>query len=85
MFREKLNHWVRILKRAELTMTIVWIKSNNKQFSAYEVDGPKAAMSNLMQVAEDVLWVIFEEKVSQFGVLGNPFPCGWRHYGLDMG
>lgn len=33
-------------------------------------------MSNLMQVTEDVLWVIFEEEVSHFGVLGHPFSGG---------
>lgn len=42
-------------------------------------------MSDLVQVAEDVLGVIFEEEVGQLGVLRHPFPCGRRHYGLDMG
>lgn len=61
------------------------MNKEQKQWWSYKVDGPKAAMSNLMQVTEDVLWVIFEEEVSHFGVLGHPFSCGWRHYGLDMG
>lgn len=42
-------------------------------------------MSDLMQVTEDVFGVIFVEKVGQLGVLQPSFPCGWRHYGLDMG
>lgn len=53
--------------------------------STYKVDGPKAAMSNLVQVTEDVLGIIFKEEVSQLGVLWHPFPRGRRHYGLDMG
>lgn len=51
----------------------------------YKVDGPKAAMSDLMQVTEDILGVIFKEEVGQLGVLRYSFPCGRRHYGLDMG
>lgn len=42
-------------------------------------------MADLMQVTENVLWVIFEEEVSQLGVLRYSFPCGRRHYVLDMG
>lgn len=30
----------------------------------YKVDGPKAAVSNLVQVTEDILRVIFKEEVS---------------------
>lgn len=51
----------------------------------YKVDGPEAAMSDLVQITEDILGVIFEEEVGQLGVLWHPFPCGRRHYGLDMG
>lgn len=42
-------------------------------------------MADLVQVTEDILGVIFEEEVGQLGVLRYPFPCGRRHYGLDMG
>lgn len=49
----------------------------NKLFiCTYKVDGPKAAMSDLMKITEDFLRVIFEEEVSQLGVLRHPFPCG---------
>lgn len=50
----------------------------------YKVDGPEAAMSDLVQVTEDILGVVFEEEVGQLGVLGHAFPRGRRHYGLDM-
>lgn len=39
-------------------------------------------MSDLVQVAEHVLWVIFEEEVTQLGVLRHRLPCGRRHYWL---
>lgn len=55
------------------------------QKSTYKVDGPKAAMSDLVQVTKDILRVILKKEVGQLGVLRHPFPCGRRHYGLDMG
>lgn len=58
------------------------VKEHN--ICTHKVDGPKAAMSDLVQVTEDILGVIFEEKVSQLGVLRHSFPRGGRHYGLDM-
>lgn len=33
-------------------------------------------MADLMQVAEDVVGVIFKEEVGQLGVLRHTFPCG---------
>ena len=41
-------------------------------------------MSNLVQVAEHVLGVIFEEEIGQFRVLHRPFPRRRRHHGMHV-
>lgn len=65
---------------------LVWIHTSGfRPCCTYKVDGPKATMPDLMQVTEDVLRIIFEEEVRQLWVLQHSFPCGRRHYGLDMG
>lgn len=42
----------------------------------HKVDSTKAAVTNLVQIAEDILRVILEEEVSHLGVLGDPLPRG---------
>lgn len=51
-------------------------KYKKVEIGTYKVDGPKAAMSDFVQVTEDILGVIFEEEVGQLGVLRHSFPCG---------
>lgn len=40
-------------------------------------------MTDLMQVAEDFLRVIFEKEVSKLGIFQPPLPRGRRHHELD--
>ena len=51
----------------------------------HKVDRPEAPMSNLVQVTEHVLRVIFEEEISQLRVLHRPFPRRRRHHWMHMG
>lgn len=48
----------------------------------YEVNGAEAPMADLVEVAENLLRVIFEEQVGELGVLRRSFPCGRWHGGL---
>lgn len=61
------------------------LKQNEKKKKlTHKVDRAKAAMANLVQVAEYILRVILEEEVGHLWVLGSPFMHGRWHHGMDM-
>lgn len=45
----------------------------------YKVDSTKAAMANLSEVREKLLWVFFEEKLSHLRILQAPCPYRGGH------
>lgn len=51
-------------------------------YVTYEVNGAEAPMADLVEVAEHLLRVIFEEEVGKVGVLRRSFPRGRWHGGL---
>lgn len=57
--------------------SLVWVSVRMQL--PYKVDSAKAAMANLSEVGEKLLWVFFEEKLSHLRILQAPCPYRGGH------
>lgn len=52
-------------------------------YNTHKINCTETPMADLMQVAEDFIWVIFEKEVTQLGIFLSRLPCGRWHHELD--